>query len=93
MKQGIAARLLLGFIRVYQFTLSTVMGKQCRYHPTCSYYTADAVKKFGAARGAWLGARRICRCHPWNPGGYDPVPEKFNFFSENPCGCDKKPQH
>ena len=93
---SIASRILLGLIRLYQFTLSTVMGKQCRFHPSCSYYMADAVRKFGAGKGAYLGIARVCRCHPWNPGGHDPVPEtfklSFKFFSKNPGACDKTAQ-
>jgi putative membrane protein insertion efficiency factor len=66
--------LLIGLIRVYQYALSPLMGRSCRYVPTCSEYTAEAVQKHGAIKGGWLGAKRICRCHPWHPGGYDPVP-------------------
>lgn len=88
-------RLILALIRLYQFTFSTVMGKQCRFHPSCSYYTAEAVQRYGAGRGLLLGARRITRCHPWNPGGYDPVPAPEaakagqNFHSSNSRCCDK----
>ena len=93
---SIAAKIMLVFIRVYQFTLSTFMGKQCRFYPSCSYYAADAIRLHGARRGGWLGLRRIMRCHPWNPGGYDPVPETLpetlraggKFYSENCCNCD-----
>ena len=67
-------RLMIGLIRVYQYAISPLMGRSCRYVPTCSEYTAEAVRKHGALRGGWLGAKRICRCHPWHPGGYDPVP-------------------
>ncbi|PKO89575.1 MAG: membrane protein insertion efficiency factor YidD [Betaproteobacteria bacterium HGW-Betaproteobacteria-12] len=66
--------LLIGLIRVYQYAISPLMGRSCRYVPTCSEYTAEAVQKHGAIKGGWLGAKRICRCHPWHPGGYDPVP-------------------
>ena len=67
-------RLLIGLIRVYQYAISPLLGRRCRYFPTCSEYTAEAVQKHGAIKGGWLGAKRICRCHPWHPGGYDPVP-------------------
>src|SRR5690606_20076308 len=81
---GWGARIIVGSIRLYQFTLSTVMGKQCRFYPSCSYYMGDAVRRFGAWRGVYLGMARILRCHPWNRGGHDPVPEEFrHFFSKN----------
>ncbi len=65
---------LLALIRFYQYAISPLIGRRCRYFPTCSEYTADAINKHGALKGGWLGAKRICRCHPWHPGGYDPVP-------------------
>lgn len=68
------ARFLIGLIRVYQWTLSPFTGRGCRHSPSCSEYTAQALAKYGAFKGAWLGAKRILRCHPWHPGGYDPVP-------------------
>lgn len=67
-------RLLIGLIRFYQYALSPLMGRSCRYAPTCSEYTVEAIRKYGAIKGGWLGAKRIGRCHPWHPGGYDPVP-------------------
>lgn len=66
--------LLIALIRVYQYAISPLIGRSCRYEPTCSEYTVDAIKKYGAIKGGWLGAKRIGRCHPWHPGGYDPVP-------------------
>jgi len=69
------ARLLLLAIRAYQLTLALVIGPCCRFHPSCSHYAAEAVVKHGAARGSWLAARRLSRCHPWHDGGFDPVPE------------------
>jgi putative membrane protein insertion efficiency factor len=66
------ARLLIGSARLYQWTLSPLIGRQCRFQPTCSTYFILAVGKYGAVRGAWLGLRRVARCHPWNAGGYDP---------------------
>ena len=65
---------VLLLIRLYQRSLSPLLGQNCRFHPTCSQYTYEAVSRYGAVQGLWMGGRRICRCHPWNPGGFDPVP-------------------
>lgn len=67
-------KLLLLLIRVYQWTLSPLLGNVCRFEPSCSRYTATCIERFGALRGGWLGVKRICRCHPFHPGGYDPPP-------------------
>lgn len=64
----------LGLIRVYQHTLSHVFGGSCRFYPSCSQYTYEAIERYGPLHGSWLGARRILRCHPFTRGGYDPVP-------------------
>ena len=66
------ASLLIGLVRVYQFTLSPLIGRSCRFEPTCSHYFIACVQQDGACRGAWRGLRRIARCHPFHPGGYDP---------------------
>jgi uncharacterized protein len=71
---NLGQRLLRGAIRVYQIALSPYFGNQCRFYPTCSEYAMDAVAKHGALKGAWLAIRRIGRCHPYHPGGHDPVP-------------------
>ncbi len=63
---------LIGCIWVYQRTLSPLLGNVCRFHPRCSRYMVEALQKYGLVRGLWKGTRRILRCHPWNPGGYDP---------------------
>ncbi|MEI7612115.1 MAG: membrane protein insertion efficiency factor YidD [Betaproteobacteria bacterium] len=61
-------------IRFYQYGISPMLGPRCRFLPTCSEYTAEAVTKYGAFKGLRLGLKRIFRCHPWNSGGFDPVP-------------------
>ena len=68
-------RVLLGLIRLYQRSLSPGLGARCRYEPSCSAYAHEAIELHGAPRGSWLAVRRIARCHPGRPGGYDPVPE------------------
>ena len=65
--------LALVLIKLYQLTISQVLPKSCRFVPTCSEYTYEAISRFGIFRGMWLGARRISRCHPFNKGGYDPI--------------------
>jgi len=64
--------LLIGLIRVYQAALSPLLGNVCRFEPSCSRYMVESLKKYGLVRGLARGLRRLSRCHPWNPGGYDP---------------------
>jgi putative membrane protein insertion efficiency factor len=61
-------------IRGYQLAVSPLLGQRCRFHPTCSEYAREALLRHGVAKGLALGALRICKCHPWHPGGVDPVP-------------------
>lgn len=71
----IPGKIIIKLIRVYQLTLSSLLGNRCRFYPTCSQYTQEAISRYGVLKGCYYGARRILRCHPWHPGGYDPVPE------------------
>jgi len=66
--------LFIGLIKVYQFTLSPILGASCRFTPTCSHYGLEAIKKHGPFKGGWLTLKRIGRCHPWGGHGPDPVP-------------------
>ena len=68
--------LAAALIRLYQWTLSPMLPRACRFYPTCSHYAHEAFLRHGVLRGAWLSARRLARCHPFNPGGFDPVPPK-----------------
>ncbi len=67
--------ILITLIRIYRLFFSPLLGANCRYQPTCSQYALTAIDRFGAWRGSWLAIKRILRCHPFHPGGYDPVPE------------------
>lgn len=69
-------RLFILIIRFYQYIISPVLGPHCRFTPTCSHYMVEAIDRHGLIRGLILGTRRISRCHPWHPGGFDPVPPK-----------------
>ncbi|PZV19034.1 MAG: membrane protein insertion efficiency factor YidD [Pseudanabaena sp.] len=70
-------KISLLLIKFYQLLISHLLGPRCRFQPTCSQYTATAIDRFGLAKGSVMGVKRICRCHPWNIGGYDPVPEDY----------------
>ena len=69
-------KILVGIIRLYQKTISPLLGHNCRFRPTCSEYAIEAIQVHGVVKGLWLGIRRLLRCHPWGPHGYDPVPPK-----------------
>jgi len=65
---------LIALLRFYRYAISPMLGRNCRFHPTCSEYAIEAIQRHGALRGGWMAAKRVGRCHPFNPGGYDPVP-------------------
>ena len=75
--------LALLLIRGYQLMISPMLGSNCRFSPTCSAYAAQAIERFGFFKGVYLTAARLLRCHPFNPGGYDPVPEKCSRHSHS----------
>jgi putative membrane protein insertion efficiency factor len=66
--------LLLLMLRGYQYAIRPLLGANCRFYPSCSDYALDAIERHGVLRGAWLALRRVARCHPYHPGGFDPVP-------------------
>jgi len=68
------ARVLVWLIRCYQRALSPLLGPTCRFHPSCSHYASTCIERFGVLHGGWLSVRRLSRCHPFHPGGYDPPP-------------------
>lgn len=68
------ADLVAALVRLYRRVLSPVLGPACRFHPSCSRYAEEALERHGLGRGTRLALTRVCRCHPWNPGGFDPVP-------------------
>jgi len=65
--------LLIFLIRIYQWTIGTLLSNNCRFYPSCSQYGVEAIQKHGALRGSWKIVKRLCRCHPWHPGGVDSV--------------------
>lgn len=75
MARNVLKEMIKGAVRAYQILISSWMPPSCRFYPTCSQYMIQAVERFGPFRGTWLGLRRLARCHPWNDGGYDPLPE------------------
>lgn len=85
--------LLVLLLRAYQLLLSPMLGQNCRFYPSCSHYALEAITVHGAARGGLLAAKRVCRCHPWNDGGHDPVPPARQAASKTDapttaCGCN-----
>lgn len=72
--KSLFAKPLIWLVRGYQLLVSPMLPPSCRFHPTCSCYAIEALQRHGVLRGSWLALRRISRCHPWHPGGHDPVP-------------------
>ncbi|MGD1902023.1 MAG: membrane protein insertion efficiency factor YidD [Geitlerinemataceae cyanobacterium] len=77
--------IFLAIVRFYRLAISPLFPPTCRFQPTCSQYALTAIERFGAWRGGWMAARRILRCHPFNPGGYDPVPELPSCCGDPDC--------
>jgi putative membrane protein insertion efficiency factor len=77
--------LLIGLVRGYRIAISPLFPPTCRFYPTCSQYAIEALETHGVLKGSWLSVRRICRCHPLNPGGYDPVPPKKDETLSESC--------
>ncbi|HUW36042.1 MAG TPA: membrane protein insertion efficiency factor YidD [Rhodocyclaceae bacterium] len=65
---------LIALIRIYRYAISPLLGNRCRFYPSCSEYAVEALQRHGPVTGLWLAIRRVARCHPWHPGGFDPVP-------------------
>jgi putative membrane protein insertion efficiency factor len=80
--------LLLLLLRAYKLGISPFLGQNCRFYPSCSDYAAEAVREHGALKGGILATRRLCKCHPWNAGGFDPVPPKNTDSSATAPKCD-----
>lgn len=76
MRPSLPARLLMALVRVYQLFVSPLLPPACRFYPTCSRYAVDAIREWGAVRGTAMAVWRVLRCHPFHPGGYDPVPHR-----------------
>jgi putative membrane protein insertion efficiency factor len=79
------AALARALILVYRYALSPLLGPRCRFYPSCSAYALEAIDRHGALRGLWLAVRRVGRCHPWHPGGYDPVPASADRCRDPAC--------
>lgn len=75
--------LLLLLLRGYQFAISPMLGQNCRFYPSCSEYAVEAIREYGAGKGSLMAGKRLCKCHPWHPGGVDIVPLKVPRPGEN----------
>jgi len=83
-------RVVVSLIHGYKRLVSPFLGQNCRFHPSCANYCAEAVEKHGVLKGLFLGIKRIFKCQPWHGGGYDPVPEKFRFLGSD-LAVDREP--
>lgn len=72
--RNVGQKLFIALIRLYQWTISPMLGSPCRFYPSCSVYAIDAIAKYGVIKGSILTGKRLGKCHPFHPGGYDPVP-------------------
>jgi putative membrane protein insertion efficiency factor len=81
--------IIIFFIKAYQLLISPIFAGSCRFYPSCSEYAVESVCRFGSIKGTWMAIKRIGRCHPWHPGGFDPVPENEIKNVSHIC-CTKK---
>jgi putative membrane protein insertion efficiency factor len=72
---------LVWLMKGYRYTISPLLGRNCRFEPSCSEYAIEALQSHGSFKGGWLSIRRVCSCHPWHAGGYDPVPPKADSLT------------
>ena len=84
--------MLLLLLRAYKYFISPLLGQNCRFFPSCADYASESIAKHGGLKGAVLASQRLCKCHPWHAGGWDPVPEKFFFHALSHAKC-KAPHH
>ncbi|MCF8111011.1 MAG: membrane protein insertion efficiency factor YidD [Desulfobacteraceae bacterium] len=80
--------LFVFIIKLYQALVSPLIGPRCRFYPSCSEYACESIRRFGAVRGTWLSARRLVKCHPFHPGGFDPVPDHYPGIESYRLGND-----